>query len=279
MTGAMTAADVEQTFVANRAHGRVALEVQVRNDATCRTRVGEEGSLRVRFPGQASAEMEAVTVNTAGGIAGGDRFDLSFSAGPNTRLVVTSAAAEKVYRSLGPCAVIDLKLDVAVNASLAWLPQETILFDQGMLSRRIEVDLAPGATLLMAEAIVFGRSGMGEAVESGCLIDRWRVRRAGRLVFAEAVRLEGAIAEKLGAAAVARDSVAIATVLIVPGDDAIAAKLRALEDGFCGEVGISAWNGFAVARFCAENGARLRHDLVAMLKALRGGALPRLWLN
>jgi urease accessory protein len=273
-----TAADAEQTFAANRALGRVTLEVQTRNGATCRARVREEGSLRVRFPGHAS-EMEAVTVNTAGGIAGGDRFDLSFSAGPGTRLVVASAAAEKVYRSLGPCAVVDVKLDVAVNASLAWLPQETILFDRAMLSRRIEVDLAEGATLLIAEAIVFGRSGMGEAVEAGCLIDRWRVRRGGRLMFAEAVRLEGAISGKLRAAAVARGGVAIATVLIVPGDDAIVAKLRALESGFRGEVGISAWNGFAVARFCAENGAQLRHDLVAVLNCLRGGALPRLWLN
>ena len=175
--------------------------------------------------------------------------------------------------------MVEIKLDVAVNASLAWLPQETILFDRAMLSRRIEVDLAQDAALLMAEAIVFGRSGMGEAVEAGCLIDRWRVRRAGRLMFAEAVRLEGAISEKLGAPAVARGGVAIATVLIVPGDDAIVAKLRALAGGFCGEVGISAWNGFAVARFCAENGARLRHDLVAVLTALRGGALPRLWVN
>ena len=93
------------------------------------------------------------------------------------------------------------------------------------------------------------------------------------------MRLEGHIADRLGATAVAGGGVAIATVLVVPADDAMVARLRALAEGFQGEVGISAWNGFAVARFCAENGARLRHDLVIVLAALRAGSLPRLWLN
>jgi urease accessory protein len=279
MIGPTVPADLARTFAANRALGRVTLEVQARDGVARRARVREEGSLRVRFPGRASAELEAVIVNTAGGIVGGDRFDLAVAAGRDSRLVVTSAAAEKVYRSLGPSAVVEIKLDVAAAASLTWLPQETILFDRAMLARRIEIDLAEGAALLMVEAVVFGRSGMGEVVEVGCLIDRWRVRRAGRLMFAEAVRLEGAIADKLGAAAVARGGVAIATVLIVPADVAIVETVRALDRGFRGEVGISAWNGFAVARFCAENGAQLRHDLIAVLAALRGGALPRLWLN
>jgi urease accessory protein len=269
----------QRTFAANRAVSTVALTAQARDGVTTRMRVREEGSLRLRFPGQKSAELEAVIVNTAGGIAGGDRLDLTFSAGAGARLIVTSAAAEKVYRSLGPNALIGIKLDVGPAASLAWIPQETILFDRAMLERRIDVDLAENAGLIMAEAIIFGRSGMGEGVELGRLVDRWRVRRAGRLVFAESLRLEGPIAEKLAARAVAGGGVAIATVLVVPGDEATVAALRALGGGFQGEVGISAWNGFAVARFCAENGARLRQDLVIVLAALRAGALPRLWLN
>jgi urease accessory protein len=268
-----------RTFAANRAVGIVTLAAEVRNGMTTRVRVHEEGSLRLRFPGPRSAELEAVIVNTAGGVAGGDRLDLAISAGAGARLIVTSAAAEKIYRSLGPDAVIGIKLDVSAGATLAWLPQETILFDRAMLARRIDVELAEDAGLIMAEAVIFGRSGMGEQVELGRLADRWRVRRAGRLVFAESVRLEGHIADRLGATAVAGGGVAIATVLVVPADDAMVARLRALAEGFQGEVGISAWNGFAVARFCAENGARLRHDLVIVLAALRAGSLPRLWLN
>ncbi|MCC6779852.1 MAG: urease accessory protein UreD [Hyphomicrobiales bacterium] len=266
-------------FAANRAIGRIALAVETSAGITRRARVGEEGSLRVRCPGAPAAELEAVIVNTAGGIAGGDRFAFDVSVGPGARLVVTSAAAEKVYRTRAAEATIDVKLAVASGAALAWLPQETILFDRSFVRRSIEVDLAVDAQLLLAEAVVFGRTGMGEQVREGALLDRWRLRRDGTLVHAEAVRLEGEVARKLASRAAAAGGAAVATVLIVPGDESTVERVRALADRFRGEVGVSAWNGFAIARLCAADGARLRHDLIGVLNALRRGGLPRLWLN
>ena len=265
----------ERIFAANRAVGRIELTVKAHDGVSRRAHVREEGSLRVRFPG--SGALEAVIVNTAGGIAGGDRFGLDVAVGACASLTVTGAAAEKVYRSLGPDAEIAIKLDVRAGATLAWLPQETILFDRVRLHRAIDIDLALDASLLLVEAIVFGRSAMGEVVEEGRLFDRWRVRRDGRLVFAETVRLDGAISRKLAAPAVAAGGVAMATVLMVPGDEAKVATIRALEN-LAGEVGVSTWNGIAVARLCAKDGAALRRDLVAVLTAL-GTPLPRLWLN
>src|SRR5436853_1406869 len=193
-------------FAANRAVGHVALSVKSVDGKTRRDKVHEAGSLRVRCPGAPAEELEAVLINTAGGIAGGDRFDFDVAAGKGTRLFVTTAAAEKVYRTLGPESEISVKLDIADGATLAWLPQETILFDRARLSRAIDVSLAPDARLLLAEAIVFGRAGMGEAVEEGRLFDRWRVRRGGKLIYAESVRLDGPIAERLGRTAVANGS-------------------------------------------------------------------------
>ena len=275
MTGAV-AAKTDAIFAANRAVGSVSFAVKQVAGKTRRARVHEAGSLRVRCPGAAAAELEAVLINTAGGVAGGDKFSLDISGGEGTRLVVTTAAAEKVYRTLGPDSVIDVKLDVAAGATLAWLPQETILFDRARMSRSIDVSLARDATLFLAEAVVFGRSGMGETVEEGALIDRWRVRRGGKLIYAETVRLEGAIAARLAQRAVAKGGVAVATVVIVPGDDAVVAAVRALE--FEGEVGASAWNGIAAARLCANDAAALRRDLVHVMTAVRG-ALPRIWTN
>jgi urease accessory protein len=268
-----------RTFAANRAVGRIALVAEAGRGITRRTRVHEAGSLRVRFPGPRAPELQAVLINTAGGIAGGDRFDLDVAAGAGARLTVTSAAAEKIYRSLGPDAQVRIKLKAGEAASLAWLPQETILFDGARLDRAIDVDLAPDARLILAEALVLGRTGMGEAVAHGSIVDRWRVRRGGALIYAETVRLDGAIAKKLGEAAVANGGAAIATVLVVPGDADVLDPLRALGPDLRGEVGTSAWNGIAVARLCAADGAALRHDLMAVLAALRGAALPPLWLN
>src|SRR4029450_10711079 len=148
-------------------------------------------------------------------------------------------------------------------ASLAWMPQEMILFDRARLKRAIDIDLAADARLLLAEAIVFGRSGMGEAVHDGFLFDRWRLRRGGRLIHAEAMRLDGAGGDKPAAPAgggptpaepvrsgaggpttpappaVAKGGIALATVLIVPGDEVTAATVRALSDQLRGEAGVS----------------------------------------
>jgi urease accessory protein len=266
-----------EIFAANRAVGRIALSVTTGGGRSRRTRVSEQGSLRVRFPNSVAGECEAVIVNTAGGIAGGDRFDLDFEVGEGARLAVSGAAAEKVYRSLGADAEITVRLKVAAGAALRWLPQETILFDQALLNRHIEINLERNASIVLAEAVMFGRAAMGETVEQGKLLDRWRVRHDGRLIFSETLRLVGGIAEKLAEPAVLNAGVALATILIVPGDETLATKLRAGQ--FTGEVGISAWNGIALARLCAHEGATLRGDLVQLLTALDRGPLPRLWLH
>ena len=265
-----------KVFAANRSIGRIALSVAADGATTRRRTVYEDGPLRVRFPNGSPRALEAMIVNTAGGIAGGDRHDLDIRVEDGAELDVTTAAAEKIYRALGPAAEISVKLAVGDRARLSWMPQETILFDRARLARRIEADLAPGACLVMAEAVVFGRSAMGETVEEGVFTDRWRVRRDGRLIFAETIRLEGEVARMLREPAVAAGGVAIATVLAVPGDQDMVERVRA--QTFCGEVGASAWNGLAMARLCAKDGAGLRRDLAAVMTAM-GGTLPRLWLN
>ena len=266
-------------FAANRARGSVSFDVHQIEGVTRRRLLHESGSLRVRFPSPEADGLSAVFVNTAGGVAGGDRFDIEIAAGEASRLAVTTAAAEKIYRAAGPAAQLTIALKAAAEAHLAWLPQETILFDRARVLRRIDIDLAESASLLLCEIVVFGRAAMGERMRRGEFVDRWRLRRGGRLVFAETVRLEGDISEKLGKVAIAKGGVAIGTALIVPGDEALVQRIRELANGFGGEVGISCWNGFAMARFCAQDAARLRADMMAVLGRATGAALPRLWLN
>jgi urease accessory protein len=263
-------------FAANRARGSVSFDLQQVEGITRRRHLHESGSLRVRFPSPEAEGLSAVFVNTAGGVAGGDRFQIEITAGQGSRIALTTAAAEKVYRAEGPAAELEIKLKAATGSHLSWLPQETILFDGARLSRRIDVDLAESASLLLAEIVVFGRTAMGERMLRGELVDCWRLRCGGRLVFAETVRLDGNIGEKLGKTAVANGGVAVGTALMVPGDEALLERVRELSFG--GEVGISAWNGFAMARFCAQDAAKLRADMIAVLQAT-GSALPRLWLG
>jgi urease accessory protein len=245
-----------------------------------RAHVHEAGSLRVRFPNVAPGRaLEAVIVNTAGGMTGGDRFEVDIAVGEGARLTVTTAAAEKIYRSLGPDTAVSVKLKVGAGGMLAWLPQETILFDRMRLRRTIEADLARNAQLIVTEALVFGRSAMGETVARGHLFDRWRIRVDGALVFAETLRLDGAIAENLAQRATAAGGAAIASVLKIPASDADLSAIRASEGEFAGEVGVSALNGLALARLVAADGAALRRDLIGVLTAFGAAPLPRLWLN
>jgi urease accessory protein len=275
----VAALDRCEAFAANRAFGRIGLAVGTSAGMTRRSRLREEGSLRLRCPGAPARELEAVIINTAGGIAGGDRFQIDMSVASGARLIVTTAAAEKIYRTLGPDATVAVTLTVGDGGSLAWLPQETILFDRARLWRTFDIDLAGNARLIFTEAVVFGRSGMEEVVDEGRLFDRWRLRRGGALIHAETMRLDGGMAAKLAEPAVTKGAIALATVLVVPGDEETVAAVRAPAATFRGEVGASAWNGFAVVRLCANDGAALRNDLRLVLTTLRGRALPRLWIN
>jgi urease accessory protein len=274
----MSAASAE-VFASNRAVGAVAFDVALVDGVTRRRQLHESGSLRVRFPSPETEGLSAMFVNTAGGIAGGDRFDIDIAAGEGARLTVTTAAAEKIYRAQGPAAQLNITLKAAASSHFSWLPQETILFDRARMARKIDIDLAESASLLLCEIVVFGRAAMGEKMLAGSFTDRWRLRLGSRLVFAETVRLDGDIGAKLARPAVAKGGVAIGTALIVPGDEALVTRIREASGSLSGEVGISAWNGFAMARFCAQDAAKLRADMIAVLGRIGGPALPRLWLN
>jgi urease accessory protein len=212
-------------------------------------------------------------------MTGGDRFDIDIKVDAGAGLTVTTAAAEKIYRSLGPDAAIRASLHLAAGGRLAWLPQETILFDRARLRRSIDVDVASGGKVLLAEAVVFGRAAMGEAVRQAGFFDCWRVRLEGALVFADTLRIDGDIAEKLTRRAVARGGVAVASILKLPGSEEDVAAVRAMAQNFAGEVGVSAWNGLALVRLVATDSAALRRDLLAVVTLFHTGPLPRLWFS
>ncbi|MDU1669972.1 MAG: urease accessory protein UreD [Bradyrhizobium sp.] len=273
---ASAAADI---FEANRARGAVRFDVRLQDGMTRRHHLHESGSLRVRFPSPEDDGLSAMFVNTAGGVAGGDRFAVEVAAGEGSRVTLSSAAAEKVYRAPGKPAELDIALTAAAGAHITWLPQETILFDRARIHRRIDIDLAATASLLLCEIVVFGRTAMGERMREGEFVDRWRLRRGGRLVFAETVRLDGDIGGKLAHPAIANGAAAIGTALIVPGDAALVERIREGLPAFRGEAGLSAWNGFAMARFCAQDAASLLAYMMAVLGCASAVPLPRLWLN
>lgn len=242
-------------------------------------RVFERGAMRLRVP--RGTACEAILVNTGGGIVGGDEIAIELSLGPHAAVAATSIAAEKIYRSHGAAARLTTRLTLASGARLDWLPQETILFDGCNLHRDLHVDMAGDARLVAAETIVFGRLASRETAIRGALRDRWRVRRDGRLVFADDSRLEGAIGAILDRPAVAAGARAVALMLVVAAEvEALVDPLRAAVAPFAGhgvEAGVSARDGLLTMRLLARAPERLRGALTAALVTARGTPLPRAW--
>jgi urease accessory protein len=172
---------------------------------------------------------------------------------------------------------------LAAGARLAWIPQETILFDRSRLDRRLEADIATDASLLLIESIVFGRLAMGEERIAASLRDHWRIRRGGRLVFADELRLDEA-AEALSRPAIGRDARAVASFLFMAPEaaahlDALRATFDEIaeKDGAPLEAGASALDGFLVGRALSRDPARLRALVLAVMMALTGRPAPRVW--
>lgn len=263
-----------------RARGVLHVSFRLRGGATVLDGLRQEGCLKARFPQpERGAWAGAVAINTAGGVAAGDVLTSRVCAGPGTAATVAGQAAERFYRALPGAtpARLDAELTVAPGAALEWLPQEAILFDGCALDRRLQVDLAEDSWFLGVERLVFGRTARGEEVREARLRDLVRVRRDGRLVLHDAIRLDGPIASVLDAPASSGGARGVATLVhAAPGAAGSLDDLRAALTGF--EAGASAWDGLLVARIVAPDGARLRAAVVAGLAALRGGRpLPRVW--
>ncbi|KQT60761.1 urease accessory protein UreD [Methylobacterium sp. Leaf456] len=265
-----------------RSRGHVDLHVgpAAANGPTRLRDIAESGPSRLRFPRQAGT-MEGILVNTAGGIACGDDFCVSVRLDPGADLVLTTVAAEKVYRSDGPVSHVRNRLDLGEGAHLAWLPQETILFDRARLKRSFEADLAADSALLVAEIVAFGRAARGETLEDVLFEDIWRVRRAQKLVYADTLRLEGPVSALLARAAIGGGARAMGTILdCSPGAEGRIEEARACLDAAgpgLTEAAASAWNGHLIVRLLGPEVGALRELAARFLTAYRGLPMPRVW--
>jgi urease accessory protein len=255
-----------------RASGALRLVVAHTNSGSAAEDIAESGPLRVRFPRVREERLEAILINTAGGIVGGDKLTFQIETREEASLTLTSQAAEKIYRSNGLTSRISVSLKAEAGSELFWLPQETILFDRARIEREIEADVSSDGSLAICEAVVFGRDAMGEKIARGLLRDRWRVRRDGKLIFADAFSLDGDVKATLSRVVAMNGKIAMATMICVSKD--AMNRLDAVREALTGEgmeAGASAFDGMLVARILAEDSISLR---AAVLSALEAAGTP-----
>lgn len=266
------------TQIHQRATGHLLVDVKTRDGITALADLRQEGCMKARFP-RAVDWMEAVTLNSSGGIAGGDSVSMGIHIQPDAKLTIAAQAAERFYRALpqDPPAKIRTHITVAAKAAAEWLPQDSILFDRCAFNRVLEVDIAETGWFLGLETLIFGRTAMGETTATARLSDTIRIRYAGRLILHDAIRINGELAPILARTAIAAGHAAIATLILVAPE--ATTKLGALREALTPhDAGASAWNNLLVARLTAPDSATMRTAITRALAPLRQGrALPRVW--
>jgi len=261
-----------------RAIGHVQLGVRRNSHGTTIHSLYQSGCLKIRFPHPHGPTCEAVLINISGGVADGDALGIDLDLAENSHLGFSTVAAERIYRALhgAPPASILMRASIGPAARLDYLPQETLLFECCALNRALDIDMHPTATFLGVEARLFGRPLSGETLTTLHLNDRITLRRGGRLIVHDTLRLQGNAAAILAAPAGAHGNTAAATILFAAPDAArFLDPLRASLDR--AEAGASAWNGMLIARLLAPDGHALRRALIPALQILLDRPLPRLW--
>jgi len=248
-----------------------------RDGATHLAGLRQSGCMKCILPQVFRPDAEAVLVNTAGGVTGGDVLSVRARVGADSHLSMTTQAAERIYRTAdGTNGRISTQIEVAQGARLNWLPQETILFDQSRLRRDLEINLAADARLLLCETLVFGRAAMGEQVQDLFLDDRIRVTREGAPLYLDGIRFDGDVGAQLGRDAITGGAAALATlVFAAPEAETLLPQVRALLPETAGASLRSP--ELLVLRAVAGDSLDLRRYMIPVLEKLSGQSLPAVW--
>ena len=247
--------------------------------------VYQKSPIRVLFPRTSGTSFdEAVLVNTSGGIAGGDRLETSVTAMESASIAITTQAAEKVYRALTESANSVTRLKVRDTARLAWLPQETIVFNRARVWRETHIEITSGVELLALEWLVLGRAAHGETLSHAAVTDHWRIMKDGRLVWADSFRITDEVLPHLSRKALLSDCAAIATLVYFgPKLETRLELMRDLASSLACDCAATIVGGLVVTRFAAGTSYDLRAAVRTVLGQFGDGLprspfqVPRMW--
>ncbi|WP_300067653.1 urease accessory protein UreD [uncultured Ruegeria sp.] len=261
-----------------RAKGVVNLSTKKLGENSVLDTLLQSGSSKCLFPRASAQGLDAVLLNTAGGVTGGDSFRFTANAAEGTTLTLTTQACERAYKAQPrPYAQISNHLTVSSGARLNWLPQETILFNGSALDRRLQIEMDPDATMLLVEPLVFGRAAMGETLTDIRLRDRIEILRDGAPAFLDAMRFSGDLQAHLCRPHVANGAGAMALVVFASATaEGQLAPVRHLLPDTAGASLIQ--NDMLVIRMLAKTSFALRRALMPVLRRLNNDTLPRCWM-
>jgi len=244
---------------------------------------------------QGSGHCELPLLHTAGGLVGGDELQITAELEAGSRALLTSVAAQKVYGTVarsrrspaGAWAQQQLRFQLAAGSDLEWLPQELVLYADGLFEQRARVELETGASFLGAEVVRLGRTAAGEGLGAGCWRSCLEIRRSSRWELVDRLELGSETLSSdhgLAGQPVFGSLVWIAPQPLAGADlEQLLADCRADRHGLDGEMACGALEQGLVARYRGPSSQAARYWFSRIWRRsrnLRGLAppdLPRVW--
>ena len=237
----------------------------------------QKGASKALLPNNYREYEELVLINTSGGITSGDEYLYKLNLN-NSKISISTQAAEKIYSGLGKCA--NLKIDINIAKSdILWLPQEIILFNNCNFARRINLNLDIFSNLVMCETTIFGRTSMQENVEKGYFSDLWQINLNEKIIHAEAINFSGDIKHLITNKTNLNDNYAVNTILIIGRDYLKKAELLDINkyENKNVKIAISQWDNKILIRSVGKNSYYLKFAIIKTLTYFLGDNLPNVW--
>ena len=244
----------------------------------------QSGALKILMPNTHGSTRELVLANTSGGIVGGDIYQIDLSLKNEASLLLSSQAAERVYKSAGANSIFNVKIELDNRSFLSWLPHETILFNNSSISRNFEINISKGSSAIFFDQLVFGRIAAGERLSKSNFSDKWLVTYDNKPVFLDRLSWKNKLPDE---SPLLGSNLAICSLTYFGESDElykkrseeinakIMGKLSA-KDLSNVKFGSTARNNSVILRFACNNVSLLRNITGEALDIFCGGELPRM---
>jgi urease accessory protein len=187
-------------------------------------------------------------------VVGGDQLELNVTMDAQSHAVITTPSAGKFYRSAGPQAAQKNRLVVGNQASLEWMPQETIMYNLANAKMHTMIRLEPGAQFIGWEMVCLGLPASGRAFSRGQLDQRLEIRRAGHTLLLETLRVQDRdpiLTDRWGL----NGCPVIGTMVATTGDNELLQPVRKKTAGIqsSGLFSVTRMNGLTVCRYLGDD--------------------------
>jgi urease accessory protein len=269
--------------------GRLQLVFERTEHASQLSRSLHEGPLRIQrvLHPEGRRCPHVYLLHPPGGVVGGDRLETIVSLGPGAEVLLTTPAAQKLYRSAGATASISNLVHAAEGACVDWLPSETLAFSEARAMTTTRVHLAAGASFLGWDVACYGMPARGETFSAGRVASRFELYREETPLLIESLDLDGS-PELLSAPFALRGAPVVGNLYAVPGQgsvaDGVVELVRQVISSATGAAcAVSSLGELLVVRALGPTVEAVRAPLLAAWQALRpaltarAATLPRIW--